>query len=319
MFRLRTITLVTVMVAALFCYISIAAAESTREETRVELPKLDTSTVPKPEIPKIEIPGVSTKNKDDKEERELDERRTFDFSLPGDNRAQSLALFFELPLDAPPLEFKKIEGKLSGNYYLTFEKPTNLPKNLSFWESLQREYSEMKAISESYAFHLEVSTPGKLGVGGYIEIEGDMSIEADPRLHTTLYGEYKPWDFVEVAFGGWTEILRLGKERRENERLRAGFRTHCDIELKFKYINFSMLIEYLPHWNFKSYRLNTSPEIEFKLHNIKIPFKKDKFSFSLVLMGEVDYYSENNDFTIDPLFEINPWEIRWTQLIRHRF
>ena len=80
-----------------------------------------------------------------------------------------------------------------------------------------------------------------------------------------------------------------------------------------------MLLEYLPHWNFKSYRLNTSPEIEFKLHNIKIPFKKDKFSFSIVLMGEIDYYSENDAFTVEPLFEINPWEIRWTQLVRHRF
>ena len=190
MYRSRKITCVTTMIAALFCYIFIAAAQPTlkAKQTKVELPKIDPAEVPKPEMPKIEIPGLPK----EKKERELDERRTFDFSLPGDNRAQSLALFFELPLDAPPLEFKRIEGKLSGNYYLTFEKPMDISKNLSFWESLRREYSQMEAISESYAFHLEVSTPGKLGVGGYIEIEGDMSIEMDPRLHTTLYGEYKP-------------------------------------------------------------------------------------------------------------------------------
>ena len=209
MYRLRITIFVTIMVAALFCSVPITAVEPTPEENpkKMKLSKLNIPAVPKPEIP-----GISTEKK---EEKELDERRTFDFSLPGDNRAQSLALFFELPLNAPPLEFQRIEGKLSGNYYLTFEKPTNLPKSLSLWESLQREYSEMKAISESYAFHLEVSTPGKLGVGGYIEIEGDMSIETDPRLHTTLYGEYKPWDFVEVAFGGWTEILPWEKEHEE--------------------------------------------------------------------------------------------------------
>ena len=80
-----------------------------------------------------------------------------------------------------------------------------------------------------------------------------------------------------------------------------------------------MLIEYLPHLNFKSYRLNASPEIEFKLNNIKIPRKKEPFSLSIVLMGEIDYYSENDEFTVEPLFEMNPWEIRWTQLVRHRF
>lgn len=308
MHKLQTITHSATMITALFCCVLITTAQSISEGEQTKL-----------ELAKSEMPGTSTEKGNEKQERELDERRTFDFSLPGDNRAQSLALFFELPLDAPPLRFQRIEGKLSGNYYLTFEKPTNLPKNLSFWESLQREYSEMKALSESYAFHLEISTPSKLGVGGYIEIEGDMSIEADPRLHTTLYGEYKPWNFVEVAFGGWTEILRLGKEPRANGRFRSGLRTHCKMELEFKYIELSMLIEYLPHWNFKSYRLNTSPEIEFRLDNIKIPFKKDKFSFSLVLMGEIDYYSENDDFTVEPLFEINPWEIRWTQLIRHKF
>ena len=80
-----------------------------------------------------------------------------------------------------------------------------------------------------------------------------------------------------------------------------------------------MLIEYLPHWGFKSYRLNTSPEIEFKINNLNIPLKKDNISFSIVLHGEIDYYSESQNFTVEPLFEVNPWEIRWTQLIRHKF
>ena len=66
--------------------------------------------------------------------------------------------------------------------------------------------------------------------------------------------------FVELALGGWAEILRLGREPLEGEKLRFGLRTHCNIEKNFKWVNLSMLIEYLPDWNFKSYRLNASPE-----------------------------------------------------------
>ena len=49
------------------------------------------------------------------------------------------------------------------------------------------------------------------------------------------------------------------------------------------------------------------PRSNSKLDNIKIPRKKEPFSFSIVLMGEIDYYSENDEFTVDPLFEMNPW------------
>ena len=98
-----------------------------------------------------------------------------------------------------------------------------------------------------------------------------------PRLNFTLYGEYNPLGFVELAFGGWAEILRLGKEPLEGEKLRFGLRTHCNIKKEFKWVNLSMLIEYLPHLNFKSYRLNVSPEVELK---IKIPREKEPFSFS---------------------------------------
>ena len=296
-------TFVFTIIAAIFSCVLIASSQASPKDKT----KANTQVIPAEEKGK------------ENDEKDLDDLSTFDFSLPGDNRIQNLDLFFELPFNSLCFEFKNIEGKLSGNYFLTFEKPPDPPKNLSLWKSIQREYSKMEAISESFTLHLEVSTTSKLGVGGYIEIEGDMSIETDPRLHTTFYGEYNPWRFVEVAFGGWTEIQRLGKESLENGRLRSGLRTHCNIELEFKWIEFSIMTEYLPHWDFQSYRLNTSPEVEFKFDKIKIPFKKDNLSFSLVFHGEIDYYSENKDFTVDPLFEINPWEIRWTQLVRHRF
>ena len=74
-----------------------------------------------------------------------------------------------------------------------------------------------------------------------------------------------------------------------------------------------MLLECLPHWSFDKFRLSVSPEIEFKVER----FGK---RFALVLRGEIDYYSEDEDFTLEPLVDITkPIEIRWTQLIRHRF
>ena len=254
--------------------------------------------------------STPTEKQTDTDQKELDERPTFDFSLPGDNRTQSLALFFERPFKS-----NNIEGKLSGNYFTTFTKE-EIPPEESVWRALQKSFTGWEFLSRSYAYRLEGSTIGKIGVGGHIEFESDITIEADPRLNFTLYGEYNPLSFVELAFGGWAEILRWGKEPLEGEKLRFGLRTHCNIEKEFKWVNLSMLIEYLPHWNFNSYRLNASPEIEFK---IKIPRKKEPLAFSLVLMGEIDYYSENDEFTVEPLFEMNPWEIRWTQLVRHRF
>ena len=296
----------TSMMAIFFCCCYITAAQFTAEDES----KTDTQST-------VENEGIEEKQnekKDGKNEKELDDRPTFDFSLPGNNKTQNFDLFFEKPFNVQILESKSIESKLSGNYFITFQKEDVSPKG-SLWKTLRESFSGWKPLSRSYALRLEGNTPGKFALGGYIEIEGDTSIENDPHLHTSLYGQYKPWNCIEVALGSWIEIQRLWKD----ERLRSGLRTHCNIELASKWINLSMMVEYLPHWRFKSYRLNTSPEIEFKFSNIKIPLKKDKVSFSLVFHGEIDYYSENEALTIEPLFEANPWEIRWTQLVRHRF
>ena len=312
MCRSQMVMLTITIIATLFCSAFIVTAQSApaEKQTDIEQPKLKTPTLPKPEIPKAEIPRISTEKQKETDQKKLDERPTFDFSLPGDNRTQSLALFFERPF-----KFNNIEGKLSGNYFTTFTKE-EIPPEESVWRALQKSFTGWEFLSRSYAYRLEGSTIGKFGVGGHIEFESDITIEADPRLNFTLYGEYNPLSFVELAFGGWAEILRLGREPLEGEKFRCGLRTHCNIEKEFKWVNLSILIEYLPHWNFNSYRLNASPEIELK---IKIPRKKEPLAFSLVLMGEIDYYSENDEFTVEPLFELNPWEIRWTQLVRHRF
>ena len=311
----RMVTLAITTIVTLFSAALIVNAQSTAEKKKtieVEPPELNTPALPKPEIPQVEVLGISTEKKQETGKK-LDERPTFDFSLPGDNKTQSLAVFFERRFKSD-----NFEGEFSGNYFLTYTKE-EIPPEESVWKALQKSFTGWEFLSRSYAYQVEGSTTGEWGVGGHIELERDVTIETDPHLHTTFYGEYNPYSSVELAIGGWAEFLRLGREPLEGEKFRWGLRTHCNIELEFKYANLSMLIEYLPHWNFKSYRLNASPEIEFKFNDKKIPLKKDPFSFSLVLMGEIDYYSENDEFTVEPLFEMNPWEIRWTQLVRHRF
>ena len=266
-------------------------------------------------------PNSETKQAGQTEEKkDLDKRGNFDFSLPGDNKTQSIDLFFELPFEG-----KWFEGKFNGNYFTTFRKE-DIPQEDSVWIALQRSFTGWTFHSRSYAYSIESSTLGTFAVGEYVEYENDYSIETDPHLHTSIYGQYKPWESLEFALGGWIEFQKLGEETDEetdeNGRFRSGIRTHVNMELEFSWINLSLLVEYLPHWSFKSYHLNTSPEIELKINNLNIPLKKDNITFSIVLHGEIDYYydnTENEILTVEPLFEVNPLEVRWTQLIRHKF
>ena len=164
---------------------------------------------------------------------------------------------------------------------------------------------------------MRAAPSGKIGVGGYIEGERDYSIETDPHLHVTGYAQYLLYTSVKVALGGWAEGRRLGKEtrwvdkkteeKREVERYRYGLRAHLEVEHDTKRVRSSMMIEYLPHFSFDAYRISVSPEFEFK-------FKVCDKHFALVLHGEIDYYSEEEDLTIEPLVDITkPLEIRWTQ------
>ena len=127
MFRSRVVMLAITTIATLFCSALIVTAQSIPEEkqTDVEQLKPNVPVLPKPEIPKLEIPGGSTEKEKETEKTKLDERPTFDFSLPGDNRTQSLALFFERPF-----KFSNIKGKLSGNYFTTFTKQEIPPRRI---------------------------------------------------------------------------------------------------------------------------------------------------------------------------------------------
>ena len=287
--RLQTIPLAITMIATPLCCLLIADAHSDHEE----------------------------KPTDNCEKDDTDDTTdgTFDFFTNGDDNLQSLNFMFELPISfnesEPTCKHKQIEASFSGKYFVTFSKP-DLPDDVSILDSFVKQLSDMRTVSETFALRLEGSTLSQLGLGGYIEMESDYSITTDPHLHFTSYAQYALCSFVKVALGGWAEARRLGKKPSENGRYRYGLRTHLDIEHNTKKTAFSMMIEYLPHLNFDKYRVSASPEFELK-------FKAFGKQLGLVFHTEIDYYSENTDLTVEPLLDLKPWEIRWTQLIRHRF
>ena len=89
-------------------------------------------------------------------------------------------------------------------------------------------------------------------------------------------------------------------EQREVERFPLGLRAQLDFEHNTEKTHFCMEIEWLP--SFDEHRINISPEFEYKFNL----FDKD---FGLVLHLEIGYYSQEEDFKIEPL----------TQLIRYSF
>ena len=204
--RYQVIAIVITMIAVFYCCSFITTAESTSEEerTEVELPKLESSAIPKKlEISKIEVPGVSKKKEDDEQDQEPEEGNgTFDLSFPGDNKVQSMDLFFERTYNTQPFKFKRfesrgIEFKFNGNYFMTFQK-LEPPSEDSIWKTLWASFSGWDFLSRSYTFRFEGSTLDKFdidksgvdkcsidnfGMGGYIEIEGDHTIAVDPHLH----------------------------------------------------------------------------------------------------------------------------------------
>ena len=302
--RARTITLAITMITGLLCWLFIAEAQLTSEE-------IPTAKYTEGENAKESGDNSEEKNPTEESKQDVEKKRTFDFSPNGDDNLQSFNFMLKLPFDEKPFQFKSIEGLLSGKYFVTFQKP-DPREGISLLEALRREFSEMEAISESFTLRLEGNTPDKIGIGGYIELESDYSIETDPHLHFTVYGRYSPYTFVEVGVGGWTEFRRLRKAPREDRGHRSGLRAHVDIKGNIKGIYGSMLLECLPHWSFDEFHISVSPELEFR-------FKGFGKQLGLVLHVEIDYYSKKKDFTLEPLLDLNPLEIRWTQLIRHRF
>ena len=103
----------------------------------------------------------------------------------------------------------------------------------------------------------------------------------DPHAHVGGFAEFPlfpKWKWMKGGAGLWLERQQLSTH---SPKLRSGLRFHIEIDSKY----FNMVIECLPHWDFKEYRANVSPEVVYEFK----PFGK---KLDLVLHCEIDYYSE---------------------------
>ena len=225
--------------------------------------------------------------------KDSEDGREIDFFIGGDDNLQNFNFMIELPFNEEPFKFEKVEGFFSGGSSMTFRKPVNFEET-SAWARLWKEYSEMEFASRSYVLRVEGSplVENKLRhLGGYIEFESDYSVDIDPNLHFTGYVELPHFTvygvLVEAAVGGWGEFRRVGKStrwiqkvtkkerrikqeieiEREVERSRLGLRGQLDFKHDTERTHFCMEIEWLP--SFDEYRVNVSPEFEYKFNRTR--------------------------------------------------
>ncbi len=234
--------------------------------------------------------------------------REFDFSTNGDEILQNFQFFAKVPF-----KFKSYEVSVNGKYLQTFRKKEIPPSSEDIHPSKWKKLPKWKPFSKSYSFGLEGNrTREFLNIftfGGHIEYESDYSIVKDPRVHVGVFSEVplrRKWNWIKGGTGIWLEGQQLDTNSPE---LRSGLRFHIEIDSKY----FNMMIECLPHWNFREYRANASPELVFEFK----PFGKE---LALIFHAEIDYYHTVDPvLTVEPQFDIDEWDIRWAQLFRIPF
>ena len=141
-------------------------------------------------------------------------------------------------------------------------------------------------------------------------------------MHLSAYLEIgPPKSWIKGGVGGWGEFSRLfedsdtpqmdGTANQVNDRRsRYGLRAHLDFAYNRERIDFSMEVEYLPELGADKheYSIRMSPELKIDIH-------EDWLSFHLI--GEIDYYSDREYVTIEPLLDMfKPWDTSLTHLWR---
>ncbi|MCG9129952.1 hypothetical protein JT359_20380 [Candidatus Poribacteria bacterium] len=251
---------------------------------------------------KSKIAAYIPSNIDDENDRE------FDFSTNGDEILQNFKFFAKVPFN-----FKSYEVSVNGKYLQTYQKKEIPPSTEDIHPSEWKKLPKWTPFSKSYSFGIEAYHTREIlnvfTLGGNIEYESDYSIVTDPRVHVSIFSEvplWRKWNWINAGSGIWVEGQQLDTKLPE---LRSGLRFHIEIDSKY----FNMVVECLPNWNFREYRVNVSPELIFEFK----PFGKE---LSLVFHTEIDYYHfDVPELTVEPHFDIDEWDIRWTQLFRVPF
>lgn len=226
--------------------------------------------------------------------------RTLDFSLNGNKMTQNLSTIVTVPINP-------IDGYARGQFFfMRHERMLEAPKQETDTTVNTDTTKETDIVlSRSYMLQLEGNIAPRVhdifALRGHFEIENDPTIETDPHLHFSVFGEIgKPKSWIKGGLGGWSEF------DQENKDGRYGWRIHADVEFDYKGINFSTEIEFLPQIPWGKYSIRTSPEI-------KVDIRDEWLSF--VLVGEIDYYSDRDYINIEPLLDVfSPWDTSVTHL-----
>ena len=250
-------------------------------------------------------------NPDLDDEGDAENERAFDLSFNGNKTTQNVSFITTVPINP-------VDGYVRGQLFLMRHK-------MSQNSNTDAMLNEKDSISStSYLVQLE----GDIGPTvinfvtprGQFEIEKDPTIETDPHLHLSAYLEIGPeTSWIKGGLGGWGEFNQLfedsepaqmedGENEVHHRRTRYGVRAHLDFAFNRERVDFSMEVEYLPELGADEYSVRMSPELKIDIH-------EDWLSFHLI--GEVDYYSDRDYVTIEPLLDMfKPWDTSLTHLWR---
>ena len=244
-------------------------------------------------------------------EGDSENERAFDLSFNGNKTTQNVSFITTVPINP-------VNGYVRGQLFL-------MRHRMSQKSNTDSMLNEIDPISStSYLVQLE----GDIGPTvldfvtprGQFEIEKDPTIETDPHLHLSAYLEIgPPKSWIKGGLGGWGELNQLfedsdtaqmekGENKVHQRRSRYGVRAHLDFAFNGERVDFSMEVEYLPELGADEYSVRMSPELKIDIH-------EDWLSFHLI--GEIDYYSDRDYVTIEPLLDMfKPWDTSLTHLWR---
>ena len=318
-----------IIIVTFFCCILIASGQSTDAEDSTENTQSSSEETPKEEdSPEIKDTPVTSKGffarikekiesfiPDDPQSKNKD---AFGVSTNADDKIRNFSIFAGVPL-----KFKSLKLAVNGKYSQAYHKNGLLSEMKKTSES-ESQKPKWMFLSESYAFglesHLTKKLFGFLTFGTQFDYQNGIKPEIDPHVHTDLFAQFPlassgDWLKFKGAAGIWVAGQELGTN---SAMFNSGWHLHIDTNIKgFKfcgldisYIN--MMVEALPRWKLGEFRVIGSPEMVIK-------FKPFGDKFALVIHGEIEYYYKKTGFTFEPIVDIDPLKIRWTQLIRVPF
>ena len=317
----QTITLLSIMVTVLlYCPLMADAQSNPEDNLKIDTESVtpNTADIARQIVPKNKCRSVfkdiltnlkKWTDPDKDPEGDPENPRQFDISFNGNKTTQNLSAIATVPI-------YPISGYVRGQLFLMHHKIEPPP--------MSSDSGRIFPVSGMFQFEGNIA-PRVFGVikpRAHLEIENDTTIDTDPHLHLSIYDEIRTKrDWFKLGLGAWVEVDQIfgdtgvptdsknGKYRKS----RNGIRLHADFECERDHVKFSTEIEYLPQLRFDAhvFSIRTSPELKIDLFCDWL---------SLHLIGEIDYYSDKNHLTIEPLLDLfKPFDTSLTHFVSIEF